>query len=656
MDPYGQVTTLSGSAEDGSMTISEPAGRSLEVVYRPILNSTEGHVSDVVVSYVQEYLGPGQPGRRVDYSYSAFPANSGAYTSLTGVAYFGSLSAVYTYQSNNAVANGRPLVATCDDAMYAGPMHAIAYDFVPQGGDGVLLREKHLNGSVVSSLWISGNSRTETRGDFVNDLNPSRTFTYSGGFLTNWTDFAGNVYQQGRTGGFVTSSRDPRDLAQPGLYTTDYGRNSVGNITSVTYPLTPSDAPPNGNGARATVLTGYSPDNPYFPISVTDERSNQTAYTRDPNTHRVTAIDYPDTGREEFVYNNYGQVTRHLRKNGSYEHFEYDSRGLLIHRWNPVTFSTQPTGNEPKTTISYYAVGDPWQDRVQSVTDPRQNPTLYEYERNASGTPAVGRGLVSKITHPDTKYRSFTYDRVGNMTHAENELRQPVDYAYDEYSRVTSVTTPHPNASNPFVADGTVSAFYDYAPSVGGDPYTRTARAATTATSAAGIVTTSVYDADVRPLSVTATNPGGVPATTAFHYELAGNQDWVTDPRLKTTTTAFDPRNRKTGTTSPVVTLADGSVTQYMTQWLYDPASNVRKIILPDSTTAQPKEINRDYDPMNRLWHSWDQMNRLTTNTYFASGMLNSVLDPKSRLTSFEYDERDLEKKMTYPAPDGRGG
>lgn len=105
VDPYGRSIFLS---DDGTaLTVSEPSGpgggRSLHIVYRTIGSSAEGRVGDRVVSYVQEYLTPQQPGRRVDYDYASFPLNSGQFTSLVGVRYFGdsSLSATYTYQNNN---------------------------------------------------------------------------------------------------------------------------------------------------------------------------------------------------------------------------------------------------------------------------------------------------------------------------------------------------------------------------------------------------------------------------------------------------------------------------------------------------------------------------------------------------------------------------
>lgn len=68
--------------------------------------------------------------------------------------------------------------------MYAGPMWAIGYTFVPGSSGGVygqIQSENYLDpttgniGVAVSTLSVSGNSRTETSGD-----SPTRTFNYSG--------------------------------------------------------------------------------------------------------------------------------------------------------------------------------------------------------------------------------------------------------------------------------------------------------------------------------------------------------------------------------------------------------------------------------------------------------------------------------------------
>src|SRR5205823_12646267 len=66
------------------------------------------------------------------------------------------------------------------------------------------------------------------------------------------------------------------------------------------------------------------------------------------------------------------------------------------------------------------------------------------------------------------------------------------------------------------------------------------------------ITTRNVYDENFRKSSATAADGTPQAATTWFHYDAVGNQDYVTDPRGSgpgdpqyTTTTDYDNRNRK---------------------------------------------------------------------------------------------------------------
>ena len=169
VDPHGLYTSVTYPG-DGSLTITEPAGRQLKLFY-----------SGTVLDRVEEHAWNGAGARRsVKYNY----ALHGSYTVLANVVYFndGNLTAVYTYQNSNA--GGRPLLSTANDPMYDGPMRVIAYEYAATGIHGQILREKHPNGTHVSTLSTSGSSRTEQRGD-----GPLRYFDYSAGKLTSWTDF-----------------------------------------------------------------------------------------------------------------------------------------------------------------------------------------------------------------------------------------------------------------------------------------------------------------------------------------------------------------------------------------------------------------------------------------------------------------------------------
>ena len=90
------------------------------------------------------------------------------------------------------------------------------------------------------------------------------------------------------------------------MHTTSYVRGSpppdggIGEVLTITYP-----------GGSHIDYTYY--DHGHYVHTVSNERQKVTSYTRDPDTHLVTRIDYPQdantpASHEEFTYNNFGQV------------------------------------------------------------------------------------------------------------------------------------------------------------------------------------------------------------------------------------------------------------------------------------------------------------------------------------------------------------
>ena len=135
-------------------------------------------------------------------------------------------------------------------------------------------------------------------------------------------------------------------------------------------------------------------------------------------------------------------------------HYRYNSRGLLIDKWEP-TWTSSASESEPKTHYDYYTtefsytatdgrVVYPWIDRLKTVTGPPPNwaytdgpaSETYEYDRvfgangitNLNGAAVPGRGLVTKITHADSKFQRFAYDAYANKRWEDNELRKATSY------------------------------------------------------------------------------------------------------------------------------------------------------------------------------------------------------------------------------------
>lgn len=260
-DPYGLATTLTHDGSGRLTRVTEPAGRYLQFSYRTTTGQT--HMIDKVTEWINNAA-----RRIVQYNYTNVSPGGQSYLALTSVSYFSQWTATYTYCAPNIPPTmGVPLLKTCDDPMYPGPMRKIAYVYRtatnPDGStpaNGQIQSENYYNGSVgaaVSTLAVTGtNTRQETRGD-----GKTRTLTYGtgadSGFLMSWTDFtnrsASQTYDDKK---YVNSVTDRNG------HTSNYTRDTLtGNVTQIQYPLTPGDTPGQGN-TRPTV--NYTYTNNYY--------------------------------------------------------------------------------------------------------------------------------------------------------------------------------------------------------------------------------------------------------------------------------------------------------------------------------------------------------------------------------------------------------
>jgi RHS repeat-associated protein len=671
IDPYGQTTTITFAPNGSWMKVTEPGGRYLYFTYAGgRLSRVEAHGlgNATVTDSVNYHYDPVSPG-----------GNGASVLCLTRVDYGDGPPATYTYTQDNVQAQYKvlPLLATANDVRYNGPMRQIAYSY--QGypaPHGAIVAEKYgASGPNVSSIAPGATlctsfgctmetDFTETRGD-----THTRTFHYTNlhyqsnpqepgcpevtgtsppsQFLLNYTDFQTNTTYLGYDENwYVDSVRDAN------VHTTSYVRgspppNGIGEILKIIHP-----------GGTHIDYT-YS-DHGHYVGQITDERGNVTFHWRESApTHRITRTDYKDASDnvlafENFTYNNFGQVLTHRLKNGAYESFAYDTRGLLTDKWNPK--QTTPGGTDPHTHYDYYTAADGnlgWIDRVKTVTLPANvsgnvASETYEYDRaldangvtNLNGAAVGGRGLVTKITHADGKYQRFKYDAYGNKRWEDNELRKITQYTYDYYNRLLSVTDPLNKITQ-----------YDYSPTQGNATQSQqhTTNSPWWLTMPTGILTHNVYDENWRKTS--STPAYGTLNPTTFIYDNVGNLTDMTDPRGKITHNGYDNRNRKTSTTE-----ASGTPVAATTVWHYDAASNINRIDRPDG-----KQEAKGYDALNRMiWHIVPRqvpgpspaptpINLITRVAYNPSGTIDHVTDPRNKIISFQYNASDERITMTYP-------
>ena len=680
IDPYGQRTLLAYNGDGTLNTITEPAGRWMQLSYvtTPWTNGYGYH--DVVIDHVSA-----SDGRSVKYNYGlqAFSPGTIAYTYLGNVVYFGdsALTATYSYQAPNAGgANGSPLLSTCNDLMYAGPMKNISYTYqTTPNADGTAAVYGQIQsekaggtGQVVSTLGQAQVTwRSDTRGD-----GPSRTFMYTNGqYVQGIGDFLGRFAYQNYDANFYVNQLND----QNGNITYLTNDPKTGNPTRITYPLTASDTALGKPAATVQYVYGSAtcPDpnnrdgnNPYYLYSVTNERGFTTTYTRDPNK-RVTQINYPDGGVETYSYNGFGQVTSHRLRTGGLETFTYDTRGLLtqyrdayhlaaVDAQNPSV----PANATPSLSYTYYTSG-PSFDRIRTITDARGKVTTVDSYNS--------RGQVLKVTHPLGQGETvasniqYAYRTDGVLSLKQDELGHRTYFNYDDYKRLTFVTLPPRVTGDPLP---TATAFYyDHTGGVSVSDYSHTDSNPRRIVIPSGKRTQIVYDNNLRKTSVTLSGSDGVAdaATTTYTYDNNGNLKTVKDPNGQATGLLtqyfYDARSRLTDLDDPMLgdaTTPHRNSSGHTISWILDQGGN--KV---NQRNANNQLITFDsYDAMNRLLQQTAPQTpdptAITKHTYYPSGLLKTMQDPhlvetgSSYSYTWTYDLMGRQTRLTYP-PDSGG-
>ena len=670
IDPYTQTTTITDATDGMSTTVKEPAGRTIQIFYKTITNANtvEGKVGDKVISYITA-----SDGRTVNYNYKPYPsANQPLYTTLSSVAYFAALdpsptTALYTYQSDNINPTGRPLLQTCSDPMYDGPMWKVAYNFVPTTSalvSGQISSEAHPNGTIVSTLTVtsssSGITRTETRGDKPGaaSANPSRSFTYgdNGYELTSKTDFKpGNnsIDQTHDSKGFIASVTD-----QNRNQTTYQCMKFGGNVTDIKYPI-PSDVP---NGTQTEISYPYisngadsntDPNNPYYIAEINDGNGNHMQVIYRDTTHRVGGIYYYVTGGhtyelyEGFSYNSFGQLQYHELMNTSVESYEFsypDKSQVSAYR----DAAHSDTSNNPTAWYQYDSFG-----RISTITDGRgQFAGDQDYTTSFQYNP---RGQLTKLVHPDRTYVQYGYNPEGTLAWTADERHPTANtdptyrttYTYDDYKRLRTVTTTARGSGDQ--TSRTTTYYYDSAGN-GAEDYTHTAAVPTKVVSPGSKVTTTIYDENLRATSVTAQGDSNVPsATTTYQYDAVGNTTQVKDPNGQSTglvtNYTYDEMNRVRYVDDPV-----NAAVGHTMKYTYDTGGNVTKKTRIDGNYA-----TFSYDGLGRVTQSTDYSGNPTTYTYDGSNYtqapnLVSITNGGGHEYDYTYDAISRKTSATYPS------
>jgi RHS repeat-associated protein len=403
-----------------------------------------------------------------------------------------------------------------------------------------------------------------------------------------------------------------------GLESVAYAYDARGRLATVT----------QGSGADARAVTfGY--DAAGYLASLTDALGRSAGFAYDP-VGRITRQIFPDGRAVEFGYDANGNLTS-LTPPGRPAHaFTYTPVDLTAEYLPPAvgagTNSTQYSYNRDKqltqvrrpdglaVDLDYDAAG-----RLSTLTVPEG---AFGYGYHATS------GHLSQITAPDGGALSFAYDgslltgatwtgaiagRVGfgydndfRVTSVTVNGANPVAYAYDPDSLLVQVggLTLSRDAQNGLLAGSTLGAVADTWSYNGfGEPATY--RAAQGATALLDLAYTR--DALGRITEKTE-SVGGVTATYAYGYDLAGRLVEVKKDGVVQTTWGYDANGNRTHVNGAEIAHYDaqdrlldyaGATYEYtangelqkktqggqVTEYTYDVLGNLRQVTLPDGRT-----------------------------------------------------------------------
>jgi YD repeat-containing protein len=341
---------------------------------------------------------------------------------------------------------------------------------------------------------------------------------------------------------------DPLGLAGDPNYTTVYGYNAQGNLTSITTPspdfgvTSPSvtSFTPNPQGqvtkiidplSNATTIvycirnqtncpygliyyskdaqgykTTYSYDGRGNRLSVTDATNHVTQFQYDP-MNRLKLITYPTSPATtvQFHYDWRGRRDYVIDQDSNKTSYGYDDADRLL----TVTDAQSPTAGV--TTYAYDTEND-----LTDIYDAKNNHTQFLYYPGK---------VLYKTIFPSTEYETYVFDRNNNLESKTDRNGISINYNYDFQNHLRLKS---------YQDSSTVSYIYDVA-----------ARLKEVQDSVTGTYTFG-YDNMNRPTSATVNysfNSAGA-LTVQYGYDKASNRNSMTDPQSVPTTYGYDTLNR----------------------------------------------------------------------------------------------------------------
>lgn len=398
-----------------------------------------------------------------------------------------------------------------------------------------------------------------------------------------------------------------------------------------------------------TVTYGYDLNG--YLGSVTLPGSLTWTYTNDA-AGRVTLVEDPtDVPVVELAYDGAGRVISQTISPGAETTFSYDLPRSKVELTDVATSTV--------TTYFYDGLG-----RLTSIEDADGEVVERSYDsydeltsttsRLGGSTTVVrnGRGLVTELDPAGSDPVEITYDAADRME-TVTDASGTTTYTYDGTERIpATITDDDSHSTTVDVVDGLVATMTD-PDGVTFEYRYNSLRQLEEIEDEYGNVTTYGYDGVGRHTSEEL--PSG--ALTEITYDSAGRPDTVTAADGGVTTTTYDDAGRILTVTDPTLaqTVYDYDPATGLLSSMTDPASRVTTYTynafgdLERTTYADTSYTEADHGPLGRVTATRDELGRETTYDYDDDGNVTAVTDPELGVTETTYDNAGRVTSITDP-------